>query len=175
MSQPFENSGHSLNLYEVLGVSPQAEDIVIRAAYRALAQRYHPDKADEPKVIAAQRMQSIQEAYAVLSSPEKRRAYDASFQTLKFDPQVFENRSAKHIAQLEAQAWEVLLRIHPDLGSNLTKLEANQQYVAQTYRSLLLELISEKLVARLVKSICTEIKDIEPEKKLNSGKVDLRH
>ena len=61
------NSATSTNLYEVLGVSPQAEDIVIRAAYRALAQRYHPDKSDEPKETAALRMRSIQEAYQVLS------------------------------------------------------------------------------------------------------------
>ena len=56
----FMNSAASMNLYEILGVSPQAEDIVIRAAYRALAQRYHPDKSDEPKEAAALRMRSIQ-------------------------------------------------------------------------------------------------------------------
>ena len=30
--------------YQILGVTPDAEDIVIRAAYKALSQRYHPDK-----------------------------------------------------------------------------------------------------------------------------------
>lgn len=30
--------------YATLGVTPQAEDVVIKAAYRALAQRYHPDR-----------------------------------------------------------------------------------------------------------------------------------
>ena len=30
--------------YQTLGVTPDAEDIVIRAAYKALSQRYHPDK-----------------------------------------------------------------------------------------------------------------------------------
>ena len=30
--------------YAILGVTPQAEDVVIKAAYRALAQRYHPDR-----------------------------------------------------------------------------------------------------------------------------------
>ena len=32
------------NLYQILGVLDTAEDIVIRAAYKALAQKYHPDK-----------------------------------------------------------------------------------------------------------------------------------
>ncbi|MGY8826518.1 MAG: DnaJ domain-containing protein [Candidatus Latescibacterota bacterium] len=32
--------------YSVLGVSPDAEDIVIQVAYRALAQRYHPDSVE---------------------------------------------------------------------------------------------------------------------------------
>ena len=31
--------------YSILGVMPDAQDIVIKAAYRALAQRYHPDRA----------------------------------------------------------------------------------------------------------------------------------
>ena len=47
--------------YDILEVSPQAEDIVIRAAYRALAQRYHPDKSSEPKESAELRMRAIQE------------------------------------------------------------------------------------------------------------------
>jgi DnaJ-class molecular chaperone len=32
------------NLYKILGVLDDAEEVVIRAAYKALAQRYHPDK-----------------------------------------------------------------------------------------------------------------------------------
>ena len=59
--------------YAVLGVLPSAEDVVIRAAYRALAQRYHPDR-----YVGEARMKEINAAYAVLSDAEKRAAYDAS-------------------------------------------------------------------------------------------------
>jgi curved DNA-binding protein CbpA len=167
------SSQNDINLYEILGVSPQAEDIVIRAAYRALAQRYHPDKSADSIEIAASRMRAIQEAYDVLSDPVSRVAYDASL-SAEDHPQYFPSTSPHSIANLEAQSWEILLRLHPELGSNLNRLEAQQKHLAKTYRSLLLELISEKLVSRLVKSICQEIKDVEPQAQItDSIKTDL--
>lgn len=62
--------------YAVLGVSPASEDVVIRAAYRALMRRYHPDA--DPSSEASQRAQAINAAYAVLSDPERRARYDGS-------------------------------------------------------------------------------------------------
>jgi hypothetical protein len=62
--------------YAVLGVSQASEDVVIRAAYRALMRRYHPDA--DPSSEASQRAQAINAAYAVLSDPDKRARYDGS-------------------------------------------------------------------------------------------------
>ena len=53
--------------YRILGVLDDAEDIIIKAAYRALAQRYHPDKWSGDQVEATKRMAEINEAYSVLS------------------------------------------------------------------------------------------------------------
>jgi curved DNA-binding protein CbpA len=64
------------DFYRVLGVHPSSEDIVIRAAYRVLAQRYHPDKCFGQDSRALSRMQEINEAYAVLSDRARRREYD---------------------------------------------------------------------------------------------------
>jgi DnaJ-domain-containing protein 1 len=161
--------------YDILGVSPQAEDIVIRAAYRALAQRYHPDKSSEPKEEAANRMRAIQEAYQVLSDPVSRIAYDASLLNRENTQPYFLSTQPHSIANLEANAWEILLRLHPELGSNLSKLETKQMYLAKTYRSLLLELISEKLVANLVQSIVEEIKDIQAEPRLEQSRKTNLH
>jgi curved DNA-binding protein CbpA len=63
-------------LYENLEVSSNASPETIRAAYRSLSQRYHPDKNPGDSE-AAQRMQQINAAFQVLSSPDTRAAYDA--------------------------------------------------------------------------------------------------
>jgi DnaJ-class molecular chaperone len=63
------------SLYETLEVSPHASAIVIRAAWRSLAQHYHPDKNPDVED-AGQRLMHINRAYAVLSDPVKRIDYD---------------------------------------------------------------------------------------------------
>src|SRR5579884_1472330 len=61
--------------YEVLGVPRTADEQQIKSAFRRLALRYHPDRnPGDPS--AAERFKEINEAYAVLSDPEKRRRYD---------------------------------------------------------------------------------------------------
>ena len=60
--------------YEVLGVSKNATDSEIKSAFRKLAKKYHPDVSKEAN--AAEKFKECQEAYAVLSDPNKRRQYD---------------------------------------------------------------------------------------------------
>lgn len=61
--------------YDVLEVSPKASAEVIRAAYKSLMQRHHPDKHVEPSG-STPRAVSIAQAYEVLGSSERRLAYD---------------------------------------------------------------------------------------------------
>jgi len=60
--------------YAILGVSPDSEDIVINAAYRALVLRYHPDKNSSAQ--AARKTAEINGAFAILRDPAARAAYD---------------------------------------------------------------------------------------------------
>src|SRR5512134_2842597 len=58
--------------YKTLGVAKSADDKAIKAAYRRLARKYHPDVNKG----SADRFKEINEAYAVLSDPDKRKRYD---------------------------------------------------------------------------------------------------
>ena len=61
--------------YEVLGVEKTADDAAIKAAYRKLAKKYHPDMNPGDKEAEA-KFKEASEAYAVLSDSEKRKQYD---------------------------------------------------------------------------------------------------
>jgi curved DNA-binding protein len=60
--------------YDILGVKPDATEAEIKAAYRKLARKYHPDKNKEAG--AEEKFKAANEAQEVLMDAEKRRSYD---------------------------------------------------------------------------------------------------
>lgn len=66
------------NYYERLGLDPEASPDLIKAAYRTLSKKFHPDLNDAPD--AEEQYILVQEAYETLRQPERRAAYDASLQ-----------------------------------------------------------------------------------------------
>ena len=72
--------------YELLGVNKNATDEELKKAFRKKAKQYHPDANPDNKKEAEAKFKEINEAYEVLSDPQKRRMYD-QFGTA--DPQGF--------------------------------------------------------------------------------------
>ena len=69
--------------YRVLQVLPTAEQEVVNAAYRALAQKYHPDH-DASKA-AARRMAELNAAWAIVRDPDLRASWDRSRRKVRYD------------------------------------------------------------------------------------------
>ena len=62
--------------YHILGVPQNASDEQIKKAYRKLAMQYHPDRNPDKEKWANEKFKEINEAYAVLGDPQKRKQYD---------------------------------------------------------------------------------------------------
>jgi len=72
-----------VDYYELLRVSPGAEIESIQRVHRALAARYHPDNTETGDL---EKFLRVNEAYKVLSNPEKRKEFDAQYETRKEAP-----------------------------------------------------------------------------------------
>lgn len=132
------------DLYEILGVLPSAEDIVITAAYRVLAQRYHPDRWTGPPGDAHDRMAAINRSYATLKDPARRAAYDnqrAHKARASFERQRYQWREAVFaaaITELEVR-WSTATAVFPDLMSLRARLAVFSSALAFAYVTVILE------------------------------------
>jgi curved DNA-binding protein CbpA len=66
-----------MNLYCILGIAPDAGEEAIRAAYRSLARRYHPDAGPGS---SSEKFREVTEAYETLADPARRLSYDRSLE-----------------------------------------------------------------------------------------------
>jgi len=80
--------------YKVLGIDRNATESQIKAAFRKLAFKYHPDRNHEPR--AEENFKKINEAHETLSNPEKRDTYDASLRVVYGKPiTIYKTRTAR--------------------------------------------------------------------------------
>jgi curved DNA-binding protein CbpA len=139
--------------YSILGIIKTAEDIVIKAAYRALAQKYHPDKFSGDPALAQQRMQEINEAYSVLSDAEKRQEYDKTydFQSSGTDA---ETDTEYFDSELD-QVWHEVTEYYPDLTDIEKSLSKISKQLVHTFKYSLIEskkFEQRKEIANLIES-----------------------
>lgn len=77
--------------YDVLEIAETATEKEIKAAYRRLCKEYHPDGIPSHRAgvirAAEEKLQQLNEAYEVLSNPEKRKQYDARLRELRSEEQ----------------------------------------------------------------------------------------
>ena len=66
--------------YEVLQLSPRADQTTVQRVFRHLAKRYHPDNQESGN---AERFKQVMDAFEVLSDPARRAQYDARYQDMR--------------------------------------------------------------------------------------------
>ena len=75
---PVANLQSLLTHYQRMGLHPSAGPVEIRRRYRELSKLYHPDTTTLPPKDAIAQFQALNQAYSVLSNPERRAQYDAA-------------------------------------------------------------------------------------------------
>lgn len=130
--------------YATLGLHAGAEAVVITAAYRALAQRYHPEKWRGDATESHQRMSELNEAYRVLGSASLRADYDAA--RGKGGDGDFSSTEREEYAQAFGAAldglegrWSVAVEIFPDLAGLREGLARTSTSLAFGFVTILLE------------------------------------
>ncbi len=134
------NANMTKDYYRILGVLDDAEDVVIRAAYKALAQRYHPDKWTGDKEEANRRMQEINQAYGFLSDATKRKQYDATRDKSEYqDESDFESDYQDAFNKDIEDKWKKIVDFLPDLEQIYDDLSRTSRQLAYSYKILLIE------------------------------------
>lgn len=127
--------------YAILGLAPSAEESVIRAAYRVLAQRYHPDRNHGNEEEASRKMAELNEARNVLLDPIKRKNYDEQRGINNDSDSIFDDESANasHEGDPLEEDWQVIVKYYPELAEIDAQLRKISSVLAYSYRVVLLE------------------------------------
>ena len=148
----------SIDPYATLGVLPNAEFIVITAAYRALAQRYHPDKWPNDTNLAHKRMSAINEAYSKVGNPTSRKEYDQQRQSRKqanfteSDNDEPSRAFDSALSDLENR-WKTASSIFPELISLRQRLSQISNALAFSFVVYLLETRNFQIRAKVAEDL----------------------
>jgi hypothetical protein len=159
-----------LDYYEILQVSPKADPDTLHRVFRLLAQRYHPDNSATGDVNA---FRAVAEAYKVLSEPEKRAAYDVSYQSRRLLRwQIFDQDQRRGILELlytarrnqPAQPAMTLHELEDMLGCPREHLEFSLWYLRENGLITRSDNARYSITAKGVDYAESEFEDREPQK-----------
>lgn len=146
------------DFYRILGVIDSAEIAVIKAAYKALMMIYHPDRYNGNKEEAVRKSKDINEAYAVLIDPDKRKKYDDERSARKNqyepEPEQEEKTSSKFKDDVLEADWSIAIDHVTELDDLYKELYQLSPDVAFTFK---LELLETKKFSD-VETIASELK-----------------
>ena len=152
-----------LDFYVVLGVLPDAEEVVIAASHRALAKRYHPDLWKGDPAIANKRMTEINQAYEVLGNAAGRAEYDkkrANSQLEFCSDDTGDQTEAFQSALNEVEEeWATACSIFPDLAdfrSRLAQISTQQAFAFVTVMLSTKEFNRRAEIAAHLERVCME-------------------
>jgi curved DNA-binding protein CbpA len=127
-----------MDYYNVLGLIPGAESVVIKAAYRALTKIYHPDKNKD--INAGDRIREINAAYEILSDPDKKSKYDKEIENDQNNANEsnFNTKAPFNTDPLEGD-WKIATDFHPDLLEQFNVLAKISWRLAFAFKVQLLD------------------------------------
>ncbi|WP_442776044.1 J domain-containing protein [Sphaerotilus montanus] len=120
--------------YQTLGLARHAEAVVVKAAYRAMASLYHPDRNPHPDAI--DRIQRINIAHDVLSDPVSRRAYDATLNGSSPPPAPADDNDGPDPL---AERWKIAAGFFPEIQRIHARLERLSDHMGDEFRLQLLQ------------------------------------
>ena len=121
-----------------MGVTPTAELAVIKAAYKALAAIYHPDKNSSNEAVT--KMQAINEAWDILSDPSTRKKYDEAIGDKKPESESFDETAQSEdeddaIKDYFEKDWNFALSYYPDLAKHASRLGKISRRLETAYKA----------------------------------------
>lgn len=133
---------YTKDYYAILGILSSADEAIIKAVYRALAKKWHPDTFAGDKLLAERKLKEINEAYGVLSNKSSRADYDARRNASAGQQREYEEPDAEERAPFEAELasdWRFVLEYYPAVERMREELVLFSNVLALTFQVRLLE------------------------------------